>query len=77
MSKDQAASAPPRLLRIIRWGELPLYAGLRRTVIADMIAAGTFPKPIKLNDNGRAVGWLEHELVAWQQSRIAARDNAA
>jgi predicted DNA-binding transcriptional regulator AlpA len=27
-----------------------------------------------LNDAGRAKGWLESEIVQWQQQRIAKRD---
>ena len=62
------------LHRIIRLRDLPDYVGLKRTQIDQLIIRGEFPKPIKLNDAGRAKGWLEHEIVAWQQARIAARD---
>jgi len=34
------------------------------------MAAGTFPKNIKLGP--RAVGWLETEIDDWLQSRIQA-----
>jgi predicted DNA-binding transcriptional regulator AlpA len=37
------------------------------------MAKGTFPKPIKLE--GKAVGWLEPEIIAWQKKRKAERDN--
>tara|TARA_R110000796_G_C14283413_1_gene402988 strand:- start:81 stop:284 length:204 start_codon:yes stop_codon:yes gene_type:complete len=33
---------------------------------------GTFPKPIKLSDH--ASGWLESEIYAWLEERIAERD---
>jgi hypothetical protein len=46
-------------------------------VIAEMIAAGKFPKPIKVNDAGRILGWLETEIAAWQEARIALRDAGA
>ena len=36
------------------------------------IADGTFPRPIKLGD--RAVGFVEEELDAWIEQRIALRD---
>jgi hypothetical protein len=39
-----------------------------------LIIRGEFPKPIKLNDAGRAKEWLESEIVQWQQQRIAKRD---
>ena len=32
----------------------------------------TFPKPIKLSDH--ASGWLESEIYAWLEERIAERD---
>jgi prophage regulatory protein len=53
-----------------------LYVGLRRTQIAELIKCGQFPKPIPLSDTGRAVAWLEADLVAWQASRLAKRDAA-
>jgi prophage regulatory protein len=65
-----------RLYRIVRKHDLPNFVGLQRTAIEEMIAAGDFPRPVPLNDNGRSVGWLEHELIAWQQSRIAKRDRS-
>lgn len=34
----------------------------------------SFPKPIRLGT--RAVGWLEHEVDAWIESRIAERGAA-
>jgi prophage regulatory protein len=63
-----------RLNRIIRLDELPQYCGLRRTQIAELIAQGKFPRPVKLS--ARRKGWLEAELIAWQQERIARRDGA-
>jgi predicted DNA-binding transcriptional regulator AlpA len=65
--------ARPTLNRLIRERDLPTYAGVRRTVIAELIARGEFPKPIALSDHGRAKAWVESELVAWQLSRMAKR----
>jgi prophage regulatory protein len=62
------------LHKVIRLRDLPDFVGLKRTQIDALISEGEFPKPIKLNDAGRAKGWLEHELIAWQQERIAKRD---
>jgi prophage regulatory protein len=59
-----------RLQRFIRLQELPAYVGLKRTQIAELIKNGEFPEPIKLSENGRAVAWLESELLAWQARRI-------
>jgi prophage regulatory protein len=66
-----------RLNRMYRLRELPQFCGLRRTQIGEMIKAGAFPKPIPLSDAGRAVAWLETDLIAWQNARIAARNAAA
>ena len=61
-----------RLHKIIRLAELPQFCGLRRTQIETLIAGGTFPRPVKLS--ARRKGWLEAELITWQQTRIALRD---
>lgn len=44
------------------------------TLYADM-AAGSFPKPIPTGK--RSVGWLESEVAAWQEARMALRDARA
>lgn len=62
------------LNRLYRRSELPAFVGLRRTKIAELIEAGEFPKPITLTPGGRAVAWVEADILRWQQSRIAARD---
>lgn len=66
-----------RLNRFIRRAELHLYAGLKRTQIDELIKAGEFPRAIPLSDSGRAVAWLEADIIAWQQKRLiaAGRDN--
>ena len=62
------------LHRIVRLRDLPAFVGLQRTAIAELIERGEFPRPVPLSDTGRAKGWLEHELIAWQQNRLAARE---
>jgi prophage regulatory protein len=64
---------PDRPSRLYRISELPQFVGLRRTQIKQLIKDGQFPEPIPLSEGGRAVAWLEHELVAWQSARIAMR----
>ncbi|MGB6078635.1 MAG: AlpA family phage regulatory protein [Xanthobacteraceae bacterium] len=66
---------PFRPVRLIRKKDLPAYCGVQRTVLETMIANGEFPRPIKLNDSGRAIAWLESEIAMWQQQRIFKRDN--
>jgi prophage regulatory protein len=65
---------PNRLNRMYRLRDLPQFVGLRRTQIGELIKAGQFPEPIPLSDGGRAVAWLESDLIAWQHGRIAARN---
>ena len=66
------------LNRMIRLADLPQYVGLKRTQIDELIKKGEFPKAIKLSDAGRAKAWLECDVLAWQNDRIAkARDKAA
>lgn len=70
-------TASRQLSRVVRGTDLPAYTGLKKSQLAVMIASGEFPKPIKLTESGSRKGWLEHEIVEWQQRRVAARDNAA
>jgi predicted DNA-binding transcriptional regulator AlpA len=42
-----------------------------------LIKTGEFPKPVPLSDSGRAIAWLETDLIAWQNARIAARNAEA
>ena len=57
---------------ILRLEQVKACTGLGRSSIYSMIAAGTFPKPIKLT--AKASGWLEPEVMAWQAEKIAARN---
>jgi prophage regulatory protein len=65
----------PLLNRVYRLRDLPQFVGLRRTQIGELIKAGEFPKAIALSNDGRAVAWLESDLITWQNSRVAARDS--
>jgi prophage regulatory protein len=60
--------------RLVRERDLPTYAGLKRTQIAELIKRGEFPRPIRLSDGGRAKAWVAEELVIWQRQRLAKRD---
>lgn len=61
-----------QLHKIIRLADLPDYTGLRRTQIEFLIEQGKFPRPVRLSARRKA--WLETEIIAWQQARIAERD---
>lgn len=66
-----------RLNRLIRISDLPLYVGLKRTQIRELIKAGEFPRAIPLSDSGRAVAWLEADVASWQAQRLAKREAQA
>ena len=79
MKQEQQGPAAPRLQRIYRRRELPAFVGLQRTVIGELIKSGAFPKPIPLSDavgRNAPIGWLESDLLAWQNARIGKRNTA-
>ncbi len=45
--------------------------GLSRSTIYALIASGNFPKQIKLT-GARSVGWHEHAVIQWIESRQQA-----
>jgi prophage regulatory protein len=59
-----------------RLAAVEMITGIKRTKIREMMAAGAFPQPVSLSDNGRAIAWLESELASWQRARIAKRQGA-
>ena len=59
----------PTFLRI---ADVCRATGLPRATIYEMVGKGTFPKQVRLSP--RAVGWIESEILEWQQARIAHRD---
>jgi prophage regulatory protein len=71
---DEALERVKRLDRFLRRPEVERVTGLGRSTIYDKMASGEFPKPVPLS--GGAVGWLESEIAAWQEKRIAARARA-
>jgi prophage regulatory protein len=61
-------------MRLLRFPDLSDRVGLRHSAIYDAIRKGTFPKPVSLGR--KAVAWLESEVDAWINARIAERDAA-
>ena len=65
--------------RIIRLPEVCLKTGRSKSTIWATIDPKNhrydpiFPKPFKLSDKGRAVGWLESEIGAYIEQRAAVR----
>lgn len=58
--------------KILRRPEVEQCTGLSRSAIYLNMDRGAFPKSIPLG--AKSVGWLESEIKAWQEARIAARD---
>lgn len=56
----------------LRIADVCRVTGLPQSTIYEMAARGAFPKQVRLSP--RAVGWLESEILEWQQARIADRD---
>jgi prophage regulatory protein len=62
------------LEKFIRPRQVQDAMGWSRSTLYEKIGLGLFPRPVKLDPNGRAVGWPEREIAAYQQDRIDARD---
>ena len=55
----------PSNVQVIRHAQVCKKLQVSSAKLFDMIARGQFPKPFTLVPNGRAVGWLEHEVDQW------------
>lgn len=65
------------MVRILRLRDVLSRRGRSRTQHYNDMAAGLFPKPVKLSGTGRAVGWPEHETDEVTRATIAGKDDAA
>jgi prophage regulatory protein len=61
--------------KILRLPQVEEATGESRSTIYKRISEGEFPKPVKLGT--KSVGWVEEEVAAYNEARIAARDAAA
>lgn len=59
---------------LIKFRDLSIYVGLCRSRIYALIAAGDFPRPIKVGKSSR---WLQNEIDFWLQERVQHRDRAS
>ncbi|WP_073586514.1 helix-turn-helix transcriptional regulator [Vibrio quintilis] len=64
-------------MKILRLKEVMAMCGIKKTAIYSYMEQGYFPKSVPLG--GRAVGWVESEVIDWINARIQERDeqNAA
>lgn len=58
-------------VRILRLPQVESRVGLHKSAIYQRIAAGTFPRPVKLGP--RASGWVEAEVDGWLEARLEER----
>jgi prophage regulatory protein len=63
------------LRRILRLPQVVEATGETRSTIYKRISEGEFPKPVKLG--AKSVGWVEDEIAAYNERRIAKRDAEA
>ena len=59
--------------KILRLPQVIEAVGETRSTIYKRISDGEFPKPVKLGP--KSVGWVEEEIAAYNEARIAARDS--
>lgn len=72
MARPEAAGQPG-VQRILRLPAVLDATGWSRSTLYAKIADEKFPSPIKLDPEGRAVGWLESDVLAHQAACISAR----
>lgn len=66
------ATAFPRIIKLPTVCDL---TGLSKSTIYLKVSQGLFPTPVKVST--RSSGWVEQEVLAWLQSRIAEREALA
>jgi prophage regulatory protein len=62
---------------ILRKPDVLKKIGVSKTQLQNLIDAGEFPGAIKIGGHeARAIGWIESEIDAWIDQKIAERDAA-
>jgi prophage regulatory protein len=78
---DPAPPVEPQPRRFLPLKAVEDRTGLKHAAIYEKMSRGEFPRPVKLSNNPKArkhsVRWLEDEITAWQEARIAERDATA
>lgn len=64
----RSALRKPEVLRATGWSNSTLY---------EKIAKGKFPKPSKLDPDGRVVIWWEDEVAAFQKAAVERAQTVA
>ena len=60
--------------RLLRLSAVEDVTGMAKTAIYDAMERGVFPKPVPILEGGRAVGWVEEEIVDYIDARIDLRN---
>jgi prophage regulatory protein len=71
----EVVDAGERPVRILRLPEVCQVTGLKRAMIYRLQQKKSFPQSVKITDH--AVGWIDVEVQAWLEQRIAARGGSA
>jgi prophage regulatory protein len=62
------------LRRLLRLSAVEDVTGMAKPAIYDAMERGVFPKPVPILEGGRAVGWVEEEIIDYIDARIALRN---
>ncbi|MFM0205698.1 AlpA family phage regulatory protein [Paraburkholderia fungorum] len=68
---DRTTNTPPGVQTILRLRDVSRMTGLSRSTIYAAMAAGHFPRQIRLTE--RCVGWSDSEISDWLNERIQGR----
>ncbi|NVK57830.1 MAG: AlpA family transcriptional regulator [Alteromonadaceae bacterium] len=61
--------------KLLRIKDVVNLTGLSKSYIYQLTEQNKFPKQIRLIDGGTSVAWLEREVQAWIEHRIATRNS--
>jgi prophage regulatory protein len=59
-------------VRVLRLDDVMRMTSLGKTTIYQLQKPRKFPASVRMT--ARAVGWMEHEILSWIQTRMAARE---
>ena len=63
---------PQANIRFLRQKAVTDLTGIPRPTLYYMMGLGKFPKNLSLCSGGKSVAWLESDVIAWMNERIAA-----
>lgn len=71
---DRPKSFGDDQMKFIRLPDVLARTGLKRANLYLLMQRGGFPEPVKISS--RSNGWVESEVEAWIEARIAERNRA-